>query len=288
LGARGYRPEALHGGMSQDQRDRVMRQFRAGKANLLVATDVAARGLDVEHLTHVLNFHVPGEAEAYIHRIGRVGRAGREGVAITLAEPREQAQLRNIERATGQRVEMARVPTAVDLRARRLALTTTALKTAIGEGEVERFKEMLASLSGEHELKDIALAAIKLLHQAKGGDAEEGEDIPAMRQEQPRGNDRNDRNDRAPQRRNSGPRMARIFISLGREAGIGPRDLVGAIANESGLPGSDIRGIEITDRFSLVDVPEDAAEHVIESLNGARLRGRKVNVRMDRQDGGRR
>src|SRR4051812_12084719 len=120
LSARGYRPEALHGGMSQEQRDRVMRLFRAGTADLLVATDVAARGLDVEHLSHVVNFHVPAETEAYIHRIGRVGRAGREGVAITIAEPREHRLLQNIERATRQRIEVGRVPTVADLRARRL------------------------------------------------------------------------------------------------------------------------------------------------------------------------
>ncbi|MBA4189034.1 MAG: heavy metal transporter [Planctomycetaceae bacterium] len=282
LGARGYRPEALHGGMSQEQRDRVMRLFRAGKANLLVATDVAARGLDVEHLTHVVNFHVPSEPEAYIHRIGRVGRAGREGVAITVAEPREQGQLRLIERATGQRIEISRVPTAADLRIRRREIFQATLKGAIAEGELEQFRAILGSLGAEHDITDVALAAIKLLHQARGGDAEDGEDIPVMQPEQPRGGSRNDRNDRGPVRR-GGPRMARIYISVGREAGIGPRDLVGAIANESGLPGSDIRGIEITDRFSLVDVPEDAADHVIESLNGARLRGRRVNVRRDRQ-----
>jgi len=287
LGARGYRPEALHGGMSQEQRDRVMRLFRAGKANLLVATDVAARGLDVEHLTHVVNFHVPGEAETYIHRIGRVGRAGREGVAITVAEPREQSQLRNIERVTGQRIEIARVPTAVDLRVRRMDLTRETLKTAIAVGELDQFRAMLDSLTGELDVAEIALAAIKLLHESRCGTAEDGEDIPVMQPEQPRGGNRTDR---GPVRRgsNSGPRMARIFISVGREAGIGPRDLVGAIANESGLPGSDIRGIEITDRFSLVDVPEDAAEHVIESLNGVRMRGRRVSVRRDRQGEGRR
>src|ERR687894_2824680 len=103
--------------MSQEQRDRVMRLFRAGTADLLIATDVAARGLDVEHLSHVVNYHVPCAAEAYVHRIGRVGRAGREGVAITLAEPREHRLLRNIERSTGQKIRVEAVPTVLDLRA---------------------------------------------------------------------------------------------------------------------------------------------------------------------------
>jgi len=111
LRARGFRPEALHGGMSQEQRDRVMRLFRAGTANLLIATDVAARGLDIGRLSHVVNYDVPSAAESYIHRIGRIGRAGREGVAITLADPREHRLLRIIERATGQKIEIAQVPT---------------------------------------------------------------------------------------------------------------------------------------------------------------------------------
>ncbi len=123
LNGRGYRAEALHGGMSQEQRDRVMRRFRDNSAELLIATDVAARGLDIEHLSHVVNYDVPSAADAYVHRIGRTGRAGREGVAITLAEPREHRLLRNIERLTKQRIEVATVPTADDLRARRLELT---------------------------------------------------------------------------------------------------------------------------------------------------------------------
>ncbi len=128
LSARGYRAEALHGGMSQDQRDRVMKKFRAGKAELLIATDVAARGLDIAHLSHVVNYDVPAEPEAYVHRIGRTGRAGREGVAITLAEPREHRMLRNIEALTRQKIEVATVPTVAELRARRLDLLRASLR----------------------------------------------------------------------------------------------------------------------------------------------------------------
>ena len=111
LGARGYRAEALHGGLSQEQRDRVMRRFRDGASDLLVATDVAARGLDIEHVSHVVNYDVPSSPDAYVHRIGRTGRAGREGVAITLAEPREHRLLRNIEQATKQKIAIETVPT---------------------------------------------------------------------------------------------------------------------------------------------------------------------------------
>ncbi len=286
LAARGYRPEALHGGMSQDQRDRVMRLFRSGQANLLVATDVAARGLDVDHLTHVVNYQLPLGTEAYVHRIGRVGRAGREGVALTVAEPREQSALRAIERVTGQRVEFARVPTAADLKARRAERTKDAIRATIAEGELDQFRTIVESLGSEFDPTAIALAALKLAHRAEIGDTADEPDIPTTVPEQSRTpfRARGQQQHQQHQTRSPGPRLARIFISAGRESGIAPRDLVGAIANESGLPGRDIRGIEITDRFSIVEVPEDAAEHVIESLNGARLRGRRVSARRDRRE----
>src|SRR5919202_3947602 len=119
LAARGFGAEALHGGMGQEARDRVMRRFRGGQVELLVATDVAARGLDVEHVSHVVNYDVPSAPEAYVHRIGRTGRAGREGAAVTIAEPREHRMLRNIERVTRQRLNIAPVPTPGELRTRR-------------------------------------------------------------------------------------------------------------------------------------------------------------------------
>ena len=123
LNGRGYRAEALHGGMSQEQRDRVMTRLRHGSADLIVATDVAARGLDIEQLSHVVNYDVPSSVDSYVHRIGRVGRAGREGVAVTLAEPREHRMLKTIERATRHRIAIEQVPTVADLQARRLDLT---------------------------------------------------------------------------------------------------------------------------------------------------------------------
>ena len=126
--AHGHRAEALHGGMMQKQRDRVMGLFRAQKANLLIATDVAARGLDIEHLSHVVNYDVPASPEVYLHRIGRTGRAGRGGTAITLAEPREQRHLRSIEGFTKAKLEIGKVPTVADLRAKRLELTRASLR----------------------------------------------------------------------------------------------------------------------------------------------------------------
>src|SRR5262249_50300005 len=165
LNGRGYRAEALHGGMSQEQRDRVMGRLRAGTADLLVATDVAARGLDVEHLTHVVHYDVPSAPESYVHRIGRVGRAGREGVAITLAEPREHRMLQAIGRATKTRIALEKVPTIADLRARRLELTRAALQESLLEDDLEHFRVVVETLADEFDVMQVALAAVKLAHE---------------------------------------------------------------------------------------------------------------------------
>ncbi|MEU6405865.1 DEAD/DEAH box helicase [Streptomyces sp. NPDC046985] len=279
LNARGYRAEALHGGLSQEQRDRVMGRLRGGTADLLVATDVAARGIDVEHLTHVINYDVPSAPESYVHRIGRVGRAGREGVAITLAEPREHRQLKAIERATKRRVPVERVPSVADLRARRLELTRAALHESLLEDEdLDRFRVVVETLGDEFDVMDVALAAVKLAHEAGGAAADE-EDIPEVAPAERGG-------ERRPRGRGSGGRpgegMARLFVGAGRSVGIRPQDLVGAIAGESRLSGRDIGSIEIADRFSLVEVPEGAAEDVIRSLRGSTIKGRKAPVRRDR------
>ena len=136
----------------------MMKKFRSEAADLLIATDVAARGLDIQHLSHVINFDVPCEAESYVHRIGRVGRAGREGVAITLAEPRSTARLR-IEQSTGQKIEIARLPTIADLRARRLELTRAAIREAIVGGDLDRFRVVVESLADEFDIMDVAIGA---------------------------------------------------------------------------------------------------------------------------------
>ncbi|MEU8821203.1 DEAD/DEAH box helicase [Actinoplanes sp. NPDC048796] len=281
LNGRGYRAEALHGGMSQDQRDRVMGRLRGGSTELLVATDVAARGLDVEQLTHVINFNVPAAPEAYVHRIGRVGRAGREGVAISLAEPREQRMLKAIERLTGRRIPLEKLPTVTDLRARRLELTRASLQEALDADDLDRFRVVIDSLTDEHDVEQVALAAVKLLHEAAGGDIDEQE-IPSPlppRREQPE--NRGPRPDRRSRGSNDDD-VTRLFVGIGRRSGLRPQDLVGAIAGESGLPARDIGAIQITDRFSLVEVPESAADRVIKALSRATIRGKRPTVRRER------
>jgi ATP-dependent RNA helicase DeaD len=290
MNARGYESHALHGGMTQEARDKVMRRLRSGTAQLLIATDVAARGLDIDRLTHVINYDLPVSPESYVHRIGRVGRAGREGVAITLVEPREQFQLRNIERLTKQKIDIGKVPTVADLRARRLEVTRASLTEALVADDFEHFRVVVDSLSEQYDPVQIAMAAVKLYHQASGAEVEEPEQsddaiaTPPMREPRdsapPRGKGARKPKD-APYGLALGGDMARIFIGAGRNGGVRPQDLVGAIANEAGVAGSLIGAIQVSDRFSIVEVPEDVADQVIGFLGKATIRGKKVRVKRD-------
>ncbi len=304
LNGRGYRAEALHGGLSQEQRDRVMKKFRANTAELLIATDVAARGLDVEHVSHVVNYDVPTSAEAYVHRIGRTGRAGREGVAITLAEPREHRLLRNIEYLTKQKIEIATVPTVADLRARRIEMTKASLREVILAGELDHFRAVVDSLSQEFDIMDVAAAAVKFADSKDGADSEE---IPtvAIRPERPSSRHSSERapTPKAGSRRHEAAKaggkvvggkkritpewdVARLYIGAGRNSNIRPADLVGAIVNEAGVDARAIGAIQITDRFALVEVPEEIADGIIETLRATTIKGKRVPVRRDREQGG--
>ena len=306
LNGRGWRALALHGGMSQEQRDRVIKQLKTHAADLLVATDVAARGLDIPSLSHVVNFDMPNAPEAYVHRIGRTGRAGREGVAITLVEPKEHRLLRNLEKLTGQRIEVTAVPTVADLRARHLELTRASLREVLVAGGLDPFRNVVEELAAEFDVMDVAAAAVKFIQETRddgrGGDAEE---IPVVappsekrpRAERPEGKgpagrpgkgtgpgERPTREDRGPRRPVQRPDwdITRLYIGAGRNAGMRPADLVGAIAGEAGLESSQIGAIQIADAFSLVEVPEPEADRIITALKHATLRGRKVPIRRDR------
>jgi ATP-dependent RNA helicase DeaD len=288
LNAHGHRAEALHGGMEQGQRDRVMGRFREGEVDLLVATDVAARGLDIERLSHVINYDVPASPESYIHRIGRTGRAGRGGTAITLAEPREHRLLRAMESATKQKIEVAPIPTVADLRARRLEITRASLRERLLAGDLDHTRVVVDSLANEFDIVDIAAAAVHLAHSAAGGDGDDRE-IPAVApvSTEKRGAQRQLKpaRGRLPRERSSGAAdgdLIRLFVSAGRRAGIRPADLVGAITGESRLESRSIGAIEINDGFSLVEVPEAVADNVIEALRATKIRGLKVTVRRER------
>src|SRR5687768_11536126 len=269
--------------MQQRQREAVMARFRSAKADLLIATDVAARGLDIPQISHVFNYDVPSAPDAYIHRIGRTGRAGREGVAVTLVEPREQRLLRSIESATRQKIEVATVPTVADLRAKRLELTSTSIREQLEAGDLDDVRTVVESLAGEYELLDVAAAAVKLVHAQLADGAEEERDLPEPGRGPTAAGSRGTERSRPPK---AGPHRAagtlRIFIGAGREAGIRPADLVGAITNEAGLSSRDLGIVQIADRFSVVEVPEEMADQVIESMKRTSLRGQKVSVRRDR------
>ncbi|MGH3210730.1 MAG: DEAD/DEAH box helicase [Trebonia sp.] len=291
LNGLGYRAEALHGGMDQTHRDRVMGRLRSQTIDLLVATDVAARGLDIDQLTHVVNYDVPSAPESYVHRIGRVGRAGREGTAITLVEPREHRMLKTIERATRQPITVEKLPTLADLKARRLELMRDALRESVLKDDLDDFRAVVEPLSEEFGVYEVALAAVKLAHAVSGKPSDE-EELPEA--ELPPRDDRNGRrqagrrDQRPPAGRGQRPGRGglagttRLFVGTGRSAGVRPQDLVGAITGESNLSGRDIGAIEIADRFSLVEVPESAADDVVAALKQASIKGRRTTVRRER------
>jgi ATP-dependent RNA helicase DeaD len=276
-----------------------MKKFRANTADLLIATDVAARGLDVRHVSHVVNYDVPSAAEAYIHRIGRTGRAGDEGVAITLAEPREHRLLRNIERLTRQTIELATVPTVADLRARRLDLLRATLRESILAGEIDAYRVVVASLAEEFDLMDVAAAAVK---QADiGARSNDDVEIPAAAIPA-RAARMGDASSTRPASKRSRPdgaiaggarrgraapdwEVARLYIGAGRRAGVRPADIVGAIANEVGVEARAIGAIQIADGYSIVEVPEAIADEVVTVLRATTIQGKRIAVRRDREQG---
>jgi ATP-dependent RNA helicase DeaD len=262
LQMRGYQAETLHGDMNQAARDRVMNRFRSGQADLLIATDVAARGLDIDQVTHVINYDIPWDVESYIHRIGRTGRAGRSGEAITLVSPRERYQLRQIERFINAPIRPARVPTAADIAARRRDLFKEKLRETLSSGSYDGHLMTVEELAseGDFDASQIAAAALQMLWQTQKGADEY--DIAEAEAETERAE----------------PGMTRLFLQIGRQDGIRPGDIVGAIANEAGVPGNAIGAIDIMDRSTFVEVPEADAPRVIEALSRTKLRGKRVFV----------
>ena len=298
LTARGYQAEALHGGLTQDQRDRVMGRLRAGTTELLVATDVAARGLDVDHLSHVVNYDLPMSPEAYVHRVGRVGRAGREGVALSLVEPRERRMLASIEKLMRGQVPVEPVPTVTDVRQLRLRRTRDAIEGLLddveAQGRLDGYREIVEEMLLNRDAVDVAVAAFALAHEESQGTAPDDDDrdlTAAVSADdggrrspgKKKAHDDVRSSDRPAKKRDrlEGP-TARLFISLGRKAHVNPGDLVGAITGEADVKGRDIGAITIHENFSLVEVPEDKARKIVKALNHCTIKGRKASVRLDR------
>ena len=262
LQARGYAAEAMHGDMTQQDREAVIRRLRAGQVEVVIATDVAARGLDVERITHVINHDVPFDAESYLHRIGRTGRAGRGGTAILFVTPRETRLLKTIERFTGQRISPMRMPTEADVAARRALSFKARLRAAVSEDGLEPYLALVEELSEEAglDMAEIAAAAARLAAAAK----------PLTVDAMPE----------APPAPVISGRMVRLFVDGGREAGVRPGDIVGAIAGEADIPGHVIGAIDVHARFTFVEIPAEYVDRVIERMRNVQIRGRPIVVKL--------
>ena len=269
LMTRGFAVETLHGDLSQSQRDRVMKRFRAGQAQYLIATDVAARGLDIPDVSHVVNYDIPETPETYVHRIGRTGRAGKTGEAITMINPREVRWLHQLERVTRAKVEPRRLPTAADVNVRRREVLKSLVSKELEKEEAYApYLEPVKDLLAEYDPANVAAALLKLYAEETGRSTAEvatENDIA---------------NQSAPMRRTTGSDngMTRLFINIGRNLRVRPQDIVGAIANEANVPGRSIGAIDILDTYTFVDVPNEFAPHVIEVLNSSSIKGSPVNV----------
>jgi ATP-dependent RNA helicase DeaD len=358
LKSHGYGAAALHGGLDQRQRDRVMQLFRTGKTDVLVATDVAARGIDIDHVSHVINYDLPTSPEVYVHRIGRTGRIGREGVAITLLGPREQRSLRYIEGLTKQPIEVGVLPTQAALKAKRLDTMRMELTTRIAGGGLEEMRALVQTLVDDFDPIDIAAAALTMAEARSDAPATSapGPEGPVQRSGftvrrdeasagrgdapdagRPEFNERDERPARAPAPRprsnapeRTGPRPAAprrpersplapqparsrdserglpsdrpdraerparstrgaeglgreavvIALNVGRDHGVRPADLVGAIAGEAGISSKEIGAIRVGADASTVEVAAPVATHVAKVMKGKFIRGEKVDVRV--------
>jgi len=289
LVVRGIPAEAIHGDLDQNARERVLGRFRANQLKVLVATDVAARGLDIEDISHVFNYHLPDDAEVYVHRIGRTGRAGKTGIAITLVSPREKRRLREVEALTKQPIKKMELPTAADIVKHRESQVVENLKIWLGRGRYKRELEMVQELiEAGHDPLNIAAAAIKIARAdekqrpiAEVGEVKDERKRPDA--DSGRGSRREPfgRRERSATGRGSSSRrrgdgsheegMVRLKLNKGKAQGIRPNDVVGTIAFHANIPGYVIGKIRIEDKFTFVDVPEDVVDQVLKQNGNYRI-----------------
>ncbi|MBK3847244.1 DEAD/DEAH box helicase [Stutzerimonas xanthomarina] len=289
LEAKGYKAAALNGDIAQNQRERVIESLKDGRLDIVVATDVAARGLDVSRITHVFNVDMPYDPESYVHRIGRTGRAGREGRALLLVTPRERRMLQVIERVTNQKVAEARLPNAQQVLDARIKKLTNSLAPLVADAEASH-GELLDKLVADIGCSPRALAAA-LLRKATNGQAltlaEVEKEQPLVPTGSPR--ERSDRPERSGDRERRAPiplaeGRARCRTALGARDGIAARNLLGAILNEGGLAREDIGRIQVRDSFSLVELPEEGLERLLGKLKDTRVGGKQLKLRRYRED----
>jgi len=271
--ARAYMAGGLHGDLSQAQRDRVMKKFKDGKLEILVATDVAARGIDIDDITHVVNYDIPQDHESYVHRIGRTGRAGKKGVAVTFIEPREYRQLKLIERLAKTKIVRRDLPSSADILERQREIIKERLIKTLSNNKFADYHTIVSDVAadGSYDIVDVAAAALKLSVEGFK-EKEEVENISST-------NSSNNASSAARLENTGGSAgMVRLFINIGRSQKIRPEDIVRAFATEADIPGNIIGVINIYDRFTFVEVPEDVAERVLEVMHKNTVKGYKINV----------
>ncbi|MDC8983544.1 DEAD/DEAH box helicase [Mycobacterium marinum] len=278
LRARGFSAAAINGDIPQGQRERTITALRDGGIDILVATDVAARGLDVERISHVLNYDIPHDTESYVHRIGRTGRAGRSGAALLFVSPRERHLLKLIEKATRQTLTEAELPTVEDVNAQRVAKFADSITHALSNTGIELFRRLVEDYERGHNVPMADIAAALALQSRDGEEFLLAPDPPPDQRER---HPRNERKER-PERRRSGGAFSTYRISVGKRHKIGPGAIVGAIANEGGLHRSDFGHITIGPDFSLVELPVKLPRETLKKLEQTRISGVLINLRPDR------
>ena len=301
LRARGFSAAAINGDINQAQRERTVNQLKSGKLDILVATDVAARGLDVERISHVVNFDIPTDSEPYVHRIGRTGRAGRTGDAISFVTQRERGLLARIEKATRQPLVQMQLPSVDEVNVTRLARFDDRITEALEASErIEGFRDIIAHYVRHHDVPEVDVAAaLAVVAQGETPLLMEPEPERPARAERPPRRERDDRDgrpgrwdrddrdgreddgSRGPRGRRGDTGMATYRIAVGRRHKVEPRQIVGALANEGGLSREDFGAIQIRPEFSLVELPADLPRETLERLDGTRISGRLIELRLD-------
>lgn len=290
LVVRGIPAEAIHGDLDQNARERVLGRFRANQLKVLVATDVAARGLDIDDISHVFNYHLPDDAEVYIHRIGRTGRAGKTGVAITLLSPKEKRRMREVEALTKQTVTKMELPTVADIHRHREGKVVENLKIWLGRGRYKRELEMVQELvNAGFDVTQIAAAALKIARadEKQRPIAEIAEVKTEFKRKEEKGKREPFGRRDIPIKRISNRRrgdssheegMIRLKMNLGKMHGVRPNDIVGTIAYHANIPGYTIGKIRIEDKITFVDVPEDLLEQVMTHNGNYRIGKEKISL----------
>ena len=294
LQGRGYFAEGLHGDLKQEQRDRVMNSFRNGATEILVATDVAARGIDVDDVEAVFNYDIPQDDEYYVHRIGRTGRAGRDGIAFSFVVGREVYKLRDIQRNCKTRIIPQAIPSLDDITEIKAEKIMDQVKETINNVDLTKMIQVIEQklVEEDYTAMDVAAALLKIAMGEENEDiAESGHLAPSLdeldrygRDNRSRGGRNNGRRDggrgsRGGRDERNGNGMARLFINIGKNQNVRPGDILGAIAGESGIPGRMVGSIDMYDKYTFVEVPEENAESVLKAMKNAKIKGK--NIRME-------